>query len=51
MFKSLKEYAGCLIPMVLYICFIAYLFFTSNKGSGQDETDETFDVEHYEPKW
>lgn len=35
--KTIKEYAGCVIPAILFICFIAYLFYMNNDGDKQQK--------------
>ena len=35
--NSIKEYAGCIIPLTLFIGFIAFLFYTNNKNTEKAE--------------
>ncbi|MBQ7462466.1 MAG: hypothetical protein IJS63_09490 [Bacteroidaceae bacterium] len=40
MSEKIKEYWGCLLPLVLFICFIVFLFYSNNKNNKRQE-DET----------
>lgn len=35
--KTLKEYSGCLVPLVLFIGFIVFLFYFNGKGDSDKE--------------
>ena len=37
MIKFIKEWAGCLVPLVLFIGFIAFLFYFNGKGDSDKE--------------